>query len=177
MKKIYGFDQFVNENYMNEDGYGDLPFFYAKNGDVSNYLFKVESGENQRGFVVSIGKFSKFAQPSEAKSDYSVLSITEMSVDAVDQAVVDKGTFEANNNSIEVDERELNKILEMLSKCVGDYLQKSPKVSKFYDEMQGNIKNAQYTAKMTTFLDKWPGGQGAWKLQEVESGKLNYIVK
>ena len=177
MKKILGFNQFVNENYVNEDGYGDSPFFYAKNGDVSNYFFKVDEGDTQRGFVISIGKFSKFAQPSEAKQDYSVLSITELPVDAVDQAVVDKGTYETNDNAIEADERELNKVLDMLAKCVSDYLQKSPKVSKFYDEMQGNLRNTQYTAKMTTFLDKWPGGQGAWKMQEVEAGKLNYIVK
>jgi hypothetical protein len=176
MRKIFTFDRFVNENYVNEDGYGDLPFFYAKNGDVANYFFKV-GAETQRGFVISIGKFSKFAQPSEGKAEYSVLSITELPVDAIDQAVIDKGNFETNDNHIEVDERELNKVLEMLCKCVEDYLQKNPKVTKFYDEMQANLRNTQYTSKMTAHLDKWPGGQGAWKMQEVEAGKLNYIVK
>lgn len=177
MRKIFTFDKFVNENYVNEDGYGDLPFFFAKNGDVSNYFFKVDAGDAQRGFVIGVGKFSKFSQPSEAKAEYSVLSITELPVDAIDQAVIDKGNYETNENTVEVDERELNKILDMLSKCVSDYLEKNPKVAKFYDEMQGNLKNTQYTAKMTSFLDKWPGGHGAWKLQEVEAGKLNYIVK
>lgn len=177
MKKILNFDRFVNENYINEDGYGDLPFFYAKNGDVSNYIFKIEGGDVQRGFAISIGKFSKFAQPSEAKGDYAVLSISELGVDALDQAIVDKGVFEMNDNPIELNERELNKVLDTLAKCATDYLQKSPKTTKFYDEIQGNVKNTQYTAKMTEFIDKWPGGQGAWKIQEVEPGKLNYIVK
>lgn len=177
---MLGFDAFVNENYankVNEDGYGEQAFLYTKNGDVANYFFKVEGvSEAPRGFVLSIGKFSKFAQPSEAKQEYAVLGLTELPVDKLDQAVIDKGVFEINNNQIDLNERELNKVLDVMAKCAGDYLEKNSKVTKMYDEVQGTLKNLMYNEKLVTFLNDWPGGAGAWKLQEVEQN-LNYIIK
>ena len=65
-KRIHDFKGFLNE--MN--GYGEEPFFFAKEGDTFNYLFKIEDDatEGHRGFVISIGKFSQFTQPTEAKN-------------------------------------------------------------------------------------------------------------
>lgn len=157
-------------------GYGNQPFFFAKNGDSNNYFFKLE-GAKARGFVVSIGKFSKFAQPSEAKSDYGVISVSELSGDQLDQAVVDGGTFEPNKNEIHLVETELTKLLEHVALCVGDYLQKNPKVSKMYEEMQSTIKIANYDNNMSMSLSNWPGGLEAWVLQTMEKGKLNLITK
>lgn len=173
-KSILRFDAFVNETRkVNEDGYGESQFFFAKNGDTANYFFKIGE-DHKRGFVLGIGKFSKFSQPTEAKAEYGVLSITELEVDKLDQAVIDKGKFEPNENKIEVDEREINKIMENMMACVNDYLQKNPKVIKFYDEMQNTLHSDDYTRKLSTYMEKWPG---PWNLQEVERGRLNFITK
>lgn len=162
-------------NQLNEmNGYGEEPFYYAEDGpDKANYLFKVDEGH--RGFIISIGKFSKFTQPSEAKSDYGVISITEVSEEELDQAVIDEGKFEPNDKRIEIDQETLRKIMTTLTQAVEDYLQEEPKVNKFYDEMQANIKESEiYEENIKDAVNEWPG---EWIFQEIEKGKLNLITK
>lgn len=163
-------------NQLNEmNGYGDEAFFYAKDGDQENYLFKVENGDGHRGFVISIGKFSKFTQPSEAKADYGVISITELSEKDLDQAVTDEGVFEPNEQRIELDAQTIRKIMDTLALVVEDYLQNEPKVNKFYDEMQANIQKSDiYEENIKDSVNEWPG---EWSFQEIEKGKLNLMSK
>lgn len=171
MKHIKTFQQ-LNE--MN--GYGEESFYFAKDGDQYNYLFKVEGeGDGHRGFIISIGKFSKFTQPSEAKADYGVLSITEVSEAELDQAVTDEGVFEPNDKRIEIDQSTLRKVMITLTEAVEDYLQQEPKVNKFYDEIQANIKDSDiYEENIKDSVNEWPG---EWAFQEIEKGKLNLISK
>lgn len=156
-----------------EVGYGDQPFMFFKNGDTGIYMFKVA----ERGFVLTAGKFSKFTQPSENKSNYCVLQITELSVSALDQAVIDQGKFQPNSNQINATDAELTKILNQVSLCVSDYLQKNPTVTKFYDEIQATVSSQEYDNKFAMSMTTWPGGVDAWKLQVVEKGKMNTIQK
>lgn len=149
---------------------------FSKNGDTSSYFFKITREDNgERAFVLSIGKFSKFAQPAEPKGEYAVLSLTELSIEQLDQAVIDEGDFEPNDNHIELNEGDLTRLLGQISICVADYLQKNPKVVMFYDEIQNTLKQTDYTEKIKISLPSWPGDN--WHIQEIEPGKLNTIAK
>jgi hypothetical protein len=173
--KVLNFNDFIFES--EENGYGQQAFYFAKNGDTNNYFFKMKDGQDSHGFVVSIGKFAKFTQPTEQKPDFGVLGITKLKDEDLDQAVVDEGKFTTNTETITAAEGLLGKILEHLSLIIDDYLQKNPKVSKFYDEMQATLQAPDYDNKFSVSLAKWPGGNEAWKLQTMEPGKLNIISK
>ncbi len=178
--KVLNFNDFMVESLLNEEdenGYGQQAFYFAENGDTDNYFFKIKDGQHQNGFVVSIGKFAKFTQPTEQKTEYGVLAITKLDDEALDQAVVDKGKFTVNTETITAPEGLLGKLLAHLSLVIDDYLQKNPKVTKFYDEMQATLQAPDYDNKFAVSLSKWPGGNEAWKLQTMEKGKLNIISK
>jgi hypothetical protein len=164
----------LKESILKENvGYGQQSFYFAKNGDSNNYLFKVDTV----GIVISIGKFSKFTQPTEQKSEYAVISITKLNDEELDQAVIDNGMFTSNSKNINFDDSIIRKILKHLAIIIEDYLQKNPKVSKFYDEMQSNLVVADYDNKFSVSLNNWPGGNEIWKLQTIEKGKMNVISK
>ena len=168
----------LNESLVNEetkvDGFGEQSFFFAKNGDSFNYLFKIHDGKDTIGFVISIGKFSKVTQPTEQKSDYSIISIMKLSDTQVDQAVLDGGTFDSNTENIIAEESLFSKILAQLSIILEDYLQHNPKVAVFYDEMQLLLQAPDYDNKFALSLTKWTG---EWSFQTMEKGKLNIIKK
>jgi len=154
-------------------GFGDQPFFFAKNGDAGNYFFKVAD----RGFVLTIGKFSKFSQPTEEKGKYGVLNLCELPVADLDQAVIDNGKFEANSNKVVLVQNEISKVLSQVAICVSDYVQKNPSTTKFYDEIQGTTSFPDYDNKFAMSMGAWPGGTESWKLQVLEKGKLNTVSK
>jgi hypothetical protein len=173
--KILSFGDYVNE--AEAMGYGQLPFYFAKNGDTNNYFFKIQEGKENFGFVVSIGKFAKFAQPTEQKLEYGVISVTKLSDADIDQAVIDEGKFTTNTDEVTMSDQMIGKFLEHLALVIEDYLQKNPKVNTFYDEIQANTRVADYDNKFSVSLAKWPGGNDGWHLQTMEAGKLNVIKK
>ena len=173
MDHIKLFENF-DEDLKEMNGYGEESFFFAKDGDQSNYMFKIEDGDGHRGLVISIGKFSQFTQPTEAKNAYGVISITEMSEAELDQAVIDEGVFDPNEKFVDVDPESLTKILDTLSLAVEAYLQDESKVNKFYDEMPNKIKSELYDDAIKSTVKGWPG---EWDFQEIEKGKLNLITK
>lgn len=173
--KVLNFNDFLFE--AEENGYGQQPFFFAVNGDTANYFFKIKDGQQTHALVVSIGKFAKTIQPTEQKTDFGVLGITSLTEDDLDQAVVDKGKFTTNEEVVTANESFTGKFLEHLALVIEDYLQKNPKVTKFYDEMQMSFQAPDYDNKFSVSLSKWPGGNEAWKLQTMEKGKLNIITK
>lgn len=179
--KVLNFGDFVFESKLNEavseTGYGQQPFYFAVNGDNNNYFFKIKDGQTTTGFVVSIGKFAKFAQPTEQKLEYGVISVMSLEDGDLDQAVVDNGEFPTNTETIVAAEGLLGKLLDHLSLIIEDYLQKNPKVTAFYDEMQSTFQAPDYDNKFSVSLSKWPGGNEAWHLQTMEPGKLNVIKK
>jgi hypothetical protein len=160
-----------------ENGYGQQAFYFAENGDTDNYFFKIKDGQETHALVVSIGKFAKFTQPTEDKSMFGVLGITKLKEDDLDQAVIDNGKFTTNTETITASESLTSKFLEHLALIIEDYLQKNPKVSKFYDELQTTFQAPDYDNKFSVSLAKWPGGNETWHLQEVEKGKTNTISK
>lgn len=176
--RVFNFSDFVkeslNESDSDDTGYGQQPFYFAKNGDTHNYFFKIKSGQESSGFVVSLGKFAKFTQPTEQKTDFAVLGLTALSDEDLDQAVVDQGKFVPNDTTFKMSEKMLSKFFDHLAIIVNDYLQKNPRISKFYDELQSSLEAADYDNKFSMSLAKWPG---EWHLQTLEPGKLNVINK
>lgn len=172
-KRIHDFKSFINET----NGYGKESFFFAKEGDNSNYLFKIEDGDEHRGFVLTIGKFSKFTQTGESKNGYGVLSVVELSEADLDQAVTDKGQFESNEKIINFTDDVARKFFKIVADCVADYLQNNPKVARFYDELQSSIQMEAYAEHIKDCVMDWPGGADTWHFQEVEADKLNIISK
>ena len=169
-KRIHDFSGFLNE--MN--GYGEEPFFFSKDGDMSNYFFKIDDAGDTRGFVITVGKFSKYAQPSEPKTEYGVISITEMGESELDQAVLNDGEFESNEKLVSVDNKSLSKIMNTLANVVEHYLEANGKIHKFYDEVPEKIQSRMYRDGISTAVKDWPGN---WNFQEVERNKLNLISK
>ncbi len=170
----------INES-INEDsvidGYGNQAFYFAKNGDTSNYFFKLTDGKEQMSYVISIGKFAKFVQPTEAKANYGVITLTQLKEEALDQAVIDKGIFQTNSEMINVSEGQVTKLLNHLGIIIEDYLQKNPQINKFYDEMQSSLQTPQFENKLSVSLANFPGGNSVWSLQSLEPGKVNIIQK
>lgn len=166
----------VKESKINEDGYGQQSFVFSKNGDTCYYFFKITRNSKENySFVLSIGKFAKFAQPAEAKQAYAVLSLTQLTEEQLDQAIIDEGKFENNESAIQLEDGDLTRLFGVVSICVTDYLQKNPKVVMFYDEIQNTLKSPNYTDRFATSLPSWPGDN--WHMQEVEPSKLNTITK
>lgn len=172
-KRIHNFKNFINE----VNGYGNEPFYFERDGDSWRYFFKIADGDERRGIVLDIGKFTKFTQPDSAKNSYAVLDATEMSEADLDQAVLDEGSFESNNKIINLDKDTAKAFFDILTKCVLHYLQDNPKVSRFYDELQGKVSIDNYNDYIKSSIGDWPGGSDVWKFQEVEKNKLNIISK
>lgn len=174
-KRIHDFRGFVNESLHEDAGYGEESFFHVKEGDVDHYLFKVElDNDTNRCFAITVGKFAKFAQPTEAKNSYSVTGIVELTEDELDQAVADEGKYEPNDKLIEVDGDVLRSIMDILAKVIDHHLQDDPKVTRIYDEMQITLKADGYNDALK---DSAAGWAGEWSFQEVEKGKLNMLSK
>ena len=173
MKHLKLFEDFL---YEEEDGFGELDFFFSKEGDTHNYIFRLSSGGNeQRGFVVSIGKHSRFSKQSEPQGEYGIIQVTELESEELDQAILDEGKFEGNENKIEMDENELIRFLDIMIKTMSDYLKKNSKIFKFYDEVQDKLKNKEYFDKLEIALQDFEGG--IWSSQEIEKGRDILIQK
>lgn len=187
LRRVMSYEEFINDKkmkylklfedflYEQDDGFGELDFFFSKEGDTHNYFFKLSSKEEQRGFVVSIGKHSRFSKPTEAKGEYGVIFVTELEQEELDQAILDKGKFEGNENKIEMDNNELVRFLDILIKIMSDYLKKNSKIFKFYDEIQDKLKNKEYFDKLKVALEDFEGG--IWKTQEIEKERDILIQK
>ena len=146
------------------EGFGEEPFYLSKNGDEYNYFFKTE-GKHSRGFVLTINKTPTVGTHAGNDDEFCVLHLLEIKVDALDQAVIDKGKFDSNKNIIPVKDDDLVAIFNDVAACVTDYLGKNAGIEKIYDEMPVLLKAQDYQTKMEVSFDKWPGGSN-WKMQE-----------
>ena len=168
-QKVLDFEGYV----ALREGFGEEPFFLAKNGDDYSYFFKIET-KTKRGFVLAVNKSASVAKPTEKPDEFSVLHLTEIPEDELEQAVIEKGNYKKNTNTISVDDSDLVNIMSSIAECVSDYLDQNAGVTKFYDEIPTTLRAQRYTDKMEVAFDKWPGD---WNIQEQEPGKLNIISK
>lgn len=169
------FNQYINEN----EGIGKMPFHVEKSDKAYDYYFKISDvSENERGFRIRIGKFSKTDIIEGAQTNYGVINIEEIDPMDLDSYLVDEIPYKSNEDKkIEISLDELTKISEILGKILDDYLEKNPKVSKLYDEMLENIDMGaeEYSNFAQNTISIW--SKGRWNTQEGASKKTIIYTK
>ena len=136
MKNLKEFKEFINES----DGFGTSPFLLRKEKDRYNYFFNLEGKEEDKGFHLVIGKYSEKEVISGSKNSYCVLGLYRIGHELIDDIAVEKSEIPSSNSErFKADENETSRILECVSKCVLDYLEKNSKVSRIYDGIQETL--------------------------------------
>jgi uncharacterized protein with NRDE domain len=166
-KKIQNFTDFLKSNKVNEgDGFGTFPFLLMKDGDIYNYLFQLEleNGE-QKGFMLVIGKYSKYESMEGPKNSYAVMSINEISPEVIEDIAIKKSDVpDLNDQKFSLKDNNLSRFLEQISKSLANYLEKNPKVVRIFDEMQDNMDIENYEDMTKSVLLSFLGPE--WSMQE-----------
>lgn len=138
MKNLLNFRGWESVN--EADGFGTSPFLLKKEKDQYNYFFNLEDKKGDKGFHLLIGKYSEKEVISGSKNSYCVLGLYQISEDLISDIAIDKAEIPSSNNDrFKSDENETSRILECVSKCLLDYLEKNSKVSRIYDEIQETL--------------------------------------
>jgi hypothetical protein len=138
MKNLLGFKNWEKVNEM--DGFGTSPFLLRKEKDQYNYFFNLEGKKENKGYHLIIGKYSEKEVISGSKNSYCVLGLYEIGEELIDDIAIDKAEIPSSStHKFKVDENQTSRILECVSKCLLDYLEKNSKVSRIYDEIQENL--------------------------------------
>jgi hypothetical protein len=138
MKNILNFKNWekVNES----DGFGTSLFLLKKEKDQYNYFFNLEGKKEDKGFHLIIGKYSEKEVISGSKNSYCVMGLYQIAHELIDDIAIDKSEIPSSNNEkFKSDENETSRILECVSRCLLDYLEKNSKVTRVYDEIQENL--------------------------------------
>ena len=154
----------LGNNYFHEEKIDNDLCYFFKTGDQS---------ENERGFIIKMGKFSKNSITTEAQVSYSVMSIEEISPRDMDSYLVDKAPYKTRSGEkISTSIEDLNKMSIIIEKILDDYLQKSPKVVKIYDELLEtlDIDKEEYSNFMVNTISVWSNGR--WSVQKGSSDKV-----
>lgn len=179
MNRIKNFEAFSKSMSLQEaDGFGTMPFLEKKDGNVYYYFFKLdpEKGEEQKGYMVSIGKYSEYEETPGAKNSYGVINANEIGPEIIDDIAVDKKEIpNLNKTPFKLSENELSRFFEQVGKTVADYLEQNPKVVRFYDEMQDNLETKNYLEYLKSVLVGSLGGE--WSAQEGSSPKVVLISR
>jgi hypothetical protein len=145
MTKIATFGQFVNK--MNEsDGFGTSPFLMKKVSDLYHYFFNLDMEDDTvRGYHLIMGKYSDNETIEGPKNSYMVLTLNEISPEVIEDIAVDKEDIpQINKDKFKMGSNELSRLMEYVYKCVSNYMEVNPKVTRIYDEIQDNL---QYDGK------------------------------
>lgn len=155
------------ESISESDGFGTSSFLLKKEKDQYNYFFNLEEKKTERGFHLIIGKYSEKEVISGSKNSYCVLGLYEIAKELIDDIAIGKSEIPSSNNErFKVDENEVSRILECVSKCLLDYLEKNSKVSRIYDEIQENLYfkgKGNYLEYMKSVIGPTIGD---WSIQE-----------
>ena len=166
-KKIQNFTDFLKSNKVNEgDGFGTFPFLLMKDGDIYNYQFQLEleNGE-QKGFMLVVGKYSKYESMEGPKNSYAVMNINEISPEVIEDIAIKKSDVpDLNDQEFSLKDNNLSRFLEQISKALTNYLEKNPKVVRIFDEMQDNMDIENYEDMTKSVLLSFLGPE--WSMQE-----------
>jgi hypothetical protein len=167
------------KNYkINEDaGYGNDYFVDQKVEKSQYYFFKVGEGDNEIGIIVKIGKFAKSAIISENEKSYGVIHIEPINVDDMDDYLVNDSEYRSREDEkFSIPSDLLAQTFGIIEKAMDNYLEKNPKVTKFYDEMLENLEMTpeEYTSFVTPKIEDWSehvtdGGRSFWYKRKQES--------
>jgi len=161
-----------------EDGFGKDYFQIEKVEKSLHYFFKTGEGDLARGFICKIGKFSSSSVIEEAENTYGVITIEEMNPNTMDDHLVNDAEYKTRaDESFSLTDDELNKVLDITSQAIKDYLSKNPKVNKIYDECLNNIDMSPDSYKSIVFsrMDDWSHGQ--WSHQDGSNNKTILFSK
>lgn len=179
MKQIKNFDQFERGyRVLESDGFGTMPYLEKKDGNIYYYFFKLdpEKGEEQKGYMLTLGKYSQYEDTPGAKNSYSVINVNEIGTEIIDDIAVDKKEIpNLNNTTFKLSGNELSRFFEQCGKAVADYLEQNPKVVRFYDEMQDNLDAPNYLEYLKSVLVGSLGGE--WTAQEGSNKKVVVISR
>ena len=179
MGKIKSFEDFSRSMGIQEaDGFGTMPYLEKRDGSVYYYFFKLdpESGEEAKGYMLAIGKYSQYEETPGAKNSYAVLNVNEIGTEVIDDIAIGKQEIPNLNETIfKLSDNQLSRFLEQCGKAVGDYLEQNSKVVRFYDEMQDNIDAKNYLEFLKSVLVSKLGGE--WAAQEGSSPKVIVISR
>lgn len=170
MKTIKNFNEFLGSNVFESDGYGTSPFLMRKDSGIYNYFFYIDTEEKevQEAFRLMIGKYSDHQSISGAKNSYCVLSINKISHEILDDIAVEKIEIPMpSDNGFKVSGEMVSRLFEVISKCILDYLEQNPKVSRIYDEIQDNLVftgEGSYIEFMKSIVISYLGED--WSVQE-----------
>jgi hypothetical protein len=152
---------------LNEDaGYGNDYFVDQKVEKSQYYFFKVGEGEDEDGVIVKIGKFAKSAIISETEKSYGVIHIEPITPNDMDDYLVNDSEYRSREDEkFSIPEDLLGQTFSIIEKAMDNYLEKNPKVTKFYDEMLENLEMSpeEYTTFVTSKIEEW--SEGRWSVQ------------
>jgi hypothetical protein len=159
MKHIKSFDSLFENA-----GYGNDYFVNKKEGKTQHYYFKVDDGENEIGLIFKIGKFSKTGDISDPEKSYGVIHIEKLSPDDMDDYLVNDAEYRSNDDKFSLPQNVLNQAFDIYKEALDDYLEKNPKVNKFYDEILENLDMGieEYNDFISPVIRKW---SRRWKIQ------------
>jgi hypothetical protein len=163
MKHIKIYESFLSEN----DGFGRDYFVKKKDGKSIRYFFKIEGEEDTLCFIVSIGKSSRKTTIESAENSYAVLSVEPISQGVMDDYLVNETDYKSRTkDEIILTKSELMRFYFIVSECLKDYLENSPKVSMIYDEMLLNLttETEDYLSSVGNLMEEW--SYGKWGIQE-----------
>lgn len=159
---------------MNEsDGFGSSDFLMEKVSDVYHYFFNIENedGDGETGYHLIIGKYSSHEVIEGAKNSYCVLTINRIPHELIDDIAIDKEDIPLpNDDMFRARGSEVSRITEYICRCLQNYLELNPKISRIYDEIQYNLVfrgRGTYMEHMksivTTYLGEWSVQEGSSK--------------
>jgi hypothetical protein len=156
------------KNYkLNEDaGYGNDYFVDQKVGKSQYYFFKIGEGEDETGLIIKIGKFAKSTVISESERSYGVIHIESITPEDMDDYLVNDSEYRSEEDqTFAIAPDLLNQAFAIVQKAMDNYLEKNPKVTKFYDEMLENLdmSSEEYTSFVTPKIEGW--SEGRWSVQ------------
>lgn len=168
--KVKTFGDFISSKMNESDGFGTYPFLLKKEGDLFFYFFQLslERG-GQKGFMFTVGKYSKYETLEGPKNSHAVLNINEISPEIIEDIAINKEDVpEINEEKFSLDGNNLSRFMEQISKCLENYLQKNPKVTRIFDEMQDNLQIEDYeeyfkSIVVSTLGKDWSMQQGSTK--------------
>lgn len=140
--RIKNFEQFI-QPIVESDGFGTAPFLLEKVEGIYHYFFNMEKekGESQSGYHLIVGKYSDKEIIEGAKNSYCVLSLNQISPELIEDIAIDKTKIPQKNSEVfKLSENELTRLIKIVYRCVGNYLEVNPKVSRIYDEIQDNLE-------------------------------------
>ena len=172
--KIKNFQDFSKSISIQEsDGFGTMPYLEKRNGNIYYYFFKLDSEKKseQKGYMLTIGKYSQHEDTPGAKNTYSVLNINQIGTEVIDDIAVDKEEIPNLNDTIfTLSENELSRLLEQCGKAIKSYLEQNSKVVRFYDEMQDNLDIKNYLEYLKSIMTFNLGSE--WSAQEGSNPKV-----